>query len=131
MVSALRGQIKLDPRQHLSPLEALFKISDEHACHFHRGIPLPWASNRLLKGPVIKSINYLPKFSLTWPIFFKAWVLLPQVQILSAIGFEHIPSELRVPNPFEWWLWSELIRTEILLITFSNVQTKRKLKMFS
>ena len=69
VVSALRGQIKLDPRQHLSPLEALFKISDEHLCHFHRGIPLPRAANRLLKGPVI---NYLPKFSLTWPIFFQS-----------------------------------------------------------
>ena len=61
---------------------ALFKIFDDHPCHFHRGIPLPRAANRLLKGPVI---NYLPKFSLTWPIFFfKVWVLFPQVQILSA-----------------------------------------------
>ena len=43
---SFRGQFKLEPHPHWSPLGVSFEFSDEHPHHFYVGVPLPPGSLR-------------------------------------------------------------------------------------
>ena len=71
---SFRGQFKLEPYPHWSPLKVLFEFSDEHPRHFYMGVPQGVLINshinfvflHFLKGPVPITGTFLASLARPW-----------------------------------------------------------------